>query len=167
MPPTTRSLFVSSRSMFPGIARSGLYATRTSLASPAACGNDRSARAPVSQPQSRSVVPTGDVDSRITRLPRRSSGARLSAAARTKRRSGSWSAPCGVGTAMMNASAGCGVAAIRSVPAATTVRTNSFTSSSAVAAAPEPTASRRSASTSTPNTSTPPAAMLAAVGSPT
>ena len=87
-PPMTRSLFASSWSMFPGIARSGLYATRTSLASPAACGNDRSPRDSASQTQRSSVVPTGDVDSSTTRLPGRSNGARLSAAARTKLTSG-------------------------------------------------------------------------------
>ena len=63
--------------MFRGIARSGLYATRTSLASPAVCGNDRSPRDWAGQPQSFSVVPTADVDSSTTRLPGRSSGARL------------------------------------------------------------------------------------------
>jgi len=114
MPPMMRSFSISSCMMRPGSTRSGQCATRMSAPSPASWGKLRSGRASASQAAIASVAPTGEVDSRITRLPLRSTGATERAAARIKLRSGSGTASGsawrlnGVGTAIKNASAGSG-----------------------------------------------------------
>ena len=82
-PPMTRSFSTSSTSTRPGSTRSGQCAICTSAASPAWCGKVRSPRKSASQWDICSVVPTGEVDSSTTRLPRASTGAMASVAART------------------------------------------------------------------------------------
>ena len=51
-----------------------------SAASPLSCGNDKSGRASLSHCASCSVAPTGEVDSKMTKLPFSSTGAIVLAA---------------------------------------------------------------------------------------
>ncbi len=70
MPPMMRSFSISSRTMRPGSTRSGQWATCTSSGSAwRSGGKRRSGRSRASRAASRAVVPTGEVNSRITTLP--------------------------------------------------------------------------------------------------
>ena len=66
------------------------------------------------------VVPTGHVDSSITKFPARSFGAMLRIAETTNPQSGCLDAVSGVGTVMTNTSAETGTLLARSLPADTT-----------------------------------------------
>ena len=78
------------------------------------------------------MVPGGQVDSTTTSEPLRSTGAIDAVAARAAVRSGSWCGPNGVGTAMMNASAGSGSSEARSAPLATTPESSAARSGSTI-----------------------------------
>ena len=83
MPPMTRSLWTSSLQDAARQHPLGAVATWMSEASPWVCGKLRSGRSSASQAAICSVVPTGEVDSRITRSPVFSTGAMARLAAST------------------------------------------------------------------------------------
>src|SRR3546814_3220348 len=83
MPPMQRSLSTSSTRRRPGSTRSGQWAMKMSAAPVQAPGTLRSGRSSAICAATFSVVPTGEVDSRITRLPGASTGAIARPADRT------------------------------------------------------------------------------------
>ncbi len=79
----------------------------------------------------RVVVPTGQVDSMMTRSPRFSTGAMEESALSTMLTSAVLSSRIGVGTAIRNASAGSGFVTARRLPEVTTARITMSRSGSA------------------------------------
>ena len=113
-----------------------------------------------------SVVPMGDVDSRMTRLPGASRLAMRSTAVMTQVMSG-WLAPSiGVGTAIMNTSAASGCSCAVSVPFDTTFCTRPSRSGSAMWIEPDATVFTMFGLMSMPMTFMPRLAISAAVGKP-